>query len=128
MSNSYKTIVAAMTFTVIASVAHADYFYVATSGDDANAGSIEQPFATVQRAQDAARPGETVFIRGGTYQMKEFQIARRERIWAHVIWLNKSGAEGQPINYWAYKNEQPVFDFSDVKPPRMRVHAFSVCR
>jgi hypothetical protein len=109
-----------------ASTASAATFYVATSGDDENPGSIERPFASIQRAQDAVAPGDTVYIRGGTYVMKSSQIARQERIFAHVIRLNKSGSEDNRINYWAYEDEQPVFDFSEVKPPGMRVHAFSV--
>jgi|GEM_PF-3676539 len=91
MSNSWKTIVAVMAFTVFAAIARPEEFFVATSGDDADAGSIEQPFATIQRAQEAARPGDAIFIRGGTYKMKESQIVRKQRIWAHVIWLDKNG-------------------------------------
>src|SRR4051794_11053739 len=78
-------------------------FYVATTGDDANAGTIEKPFATVQRAQQSANPGDTVFIRGGTYVMQEAQIAKRERAWAHVTYLDKSGAPDKRIKYWAFE-------------------------
>ncbi|GAA4460186.1 hypothetical protein GCM10023156_40830 [Novipirellula rosea] len=58
--------------------------------------------------------------------ISESQIARKQRIVAHVIDLNKSGAEGKPIRYQAYGNEQAIFDFSNVKPAGLRVHAFSV--
>ncbi|MCP4511953.1 MAG: pectate lyase, partial [Fuerstiella sp.] len=112
-----------MVFVLSPAFASAMEYYVATSGSDANAGTIEQPFASVQRAQDSVEPGDTVFIRGGTYRMQESDIARRERIWAHAIRLNRSGRNGERINYWAYENEQPVFDFSAVKPPHLRVHA-----
>ncbi|MDZ4848199.1 MAG: hypothetical protein SGI77_02810 [Pirellulaceae bacterium] len=78
------------------------------------------------RAQDAASPGDTVFIRGGTYRIEESQIAKQERIFAHVIQLDKSGVDGKRIHYLAYRNEQPVFDFSSVKPLENRVYAFSV--
>jgi len=119
------------TFAIIAmllpaTVAGAESFYVAVDGDDQNSGTIDQPFASVQRAQESVVPGDTVHIRGGTYRMQEAQIHKEERIWAHVIRLHKSGTEGKPIRYWAFKNEQPVFDFADVKPARRRVHAFSV--
>ena len=107
-------------------IAGAETYYVANHGVDANIGSIERPFATVMRAQEVATPGDTVFIRGGTYLIAESQIAKQQRIWAHVILLDKSGTEGKRINYWAYENEQPVFDFSAVKPRGKRVHAFSV--
>src|SRR5438128_532828 len=92
--------------------ARAKEFFVSPAGSDGNPGTLEMPFATVQRAQEAAAPGDTVFLRGGTYVMKESQIARRERIWAYVTFLDKSGTPGRRINYWAYRQERPVLDFS----------------
>lgn len=101
-------------------------WYVAADGDDAAAGSLAQPFATVQRAQQAASASDTVFIRGGTYAMKEAQIAARKGIFARIVVLDKSGAPGKPITYRAYQDEKPVFDCSQVKPREQRVTAFFV--
>ncbi|MDB6152932.1 MAG: Pectate lyase [Chthoniobacteraceae bacterium] len=101
-------------------------FYVAPAGDDASSGTFEAPFATIQRGQQAASPGDTVWVRGGTYLVTELQIAERRRGRACVTLLNKSGSEGKPIRYWAYEGEQPVFDFSAVKPANLRVTAFEV--
>ncbi|MCO8124192.1 pectate lyase [Stieleria sp. TO1_6] len=106
--------------------ANAETYYVATDGDDRFEGTVERPFATIQHAQQHVSPGDTVFIRGGRYIIQPFQIALKRRIWAHVIRLDKSGSPGKRINYWAYPDEQPVFDFSNVKPAGLRVHAFSV--
>lgn len=41
--------------------------YVSTHGSDSNPGTSARPFLTIQRAADAARPGDTVNVRGGTY-------------------------------------------------------------
>ncbi len=101
-------------------------FFVATHGDDRDAGTLEKPLATIHHAQELVSPGDTVFIRGGTYRVKPSQIAETRSIFAHVIRLNKSGTLGSPICYCAYQNEQPTFDFTDVKPAGKRVHAFSV--
>ncbi len=101
-------------------------FFVAPDGNDMNAGSKEQPFATVQRAQQAVEPGDTVNLRGGTYLMKESQIARRRYGRAVVTHLTKSGLEGKPITYQAFENESPVFDYRNVKPANNRVTAFQV--
>ena len=103
----------------------AEYF-VSPVGSDGDPGTLERPFATVQRAQEAATPGDTVYLRGGTYAMKEGQIARRRGIWAYVTSLDKSGAPGRRINYWAYRDERPVFDLSGVKPASLRIDAFYV--
>jgi len=100
-------------------------WYVAPDGTDSASGSLEHPFATVQRAQEAAAPGDMVFLRGGTYRVTEPQATRR-RLFARIIVLDKSGEAGKPITYRAYQNERPIFDCSDVKPPRQRVTAFYV--
>jgi hypothetical protein len=101
-------------------------WFVSPTGDDAAAGSLEQPFITIQRAQKSAEPGDTVFIRGGTYHVSEAQIARRKGIFAYITVLDKSGASGKPITYRAYQDEKPVFDCSLVKPEGMRIDAFFV--
>lgn len=103
----------------------AEYF-VAPGGSDAAAGTLAAPFATIQRAQASAEPGDTVWLRGGAYRMTEAQIARIVRPYACVTFLDKSGREGSPIRYWAYRDEQPVFDFTAVKPVGQRVAAFRI--
>ncbi|MEO5715579.1 MAG: right-handed parallel beta-helix repeat-containing protein [Luteolibacter sp.] len=101
-------------------------YYIAPDGKDTNAGSLTAPFATIQRSQKSVGPGDTVFIRGGTYKMTEAQITSRQRNRALVNVFAKSGKPDRPINYFAYQNELPVFDLSDVKPNGMRVTAFHV--
>ncbi|MCX7006909.1 MAG: right-handed parallel beta-helix repeat-containing protein [Kiritimatiellaeota bacterium] len=105
---------------------HAAEFFVAPKGDDANSGTEAKPFATVQRAQQAATAGDVIFIRGGTYRLTEAQLAHKKGIFAAITFLDKSGAPGKPIIYRSYKDEKPVFDCSAVKPAGMRVSAFSV--
>lgn len=100
--------------------------HVAPNGDDSSPGTAASPFATVQRGEKAANPGDTVFIHGGTYRMVTSQIARERRDRALVTLLAKSGKPGKPIRYFAAPGEQPVFDLSDVKPPGCRVTAFHV--
>jgi hypothetical protein len=41
--------------------------YVSSSGSDANPGTEQKPFRTLQHAADVATPGTTVDVRGGTY-------------------------------------------------------------
>lgn len=105
---------------------YAGDLHVATAGKDTNPGTAAAPFATIQRAEKSASPGDTVFIHGGTYKMTEKQIARFERNRGQVIDLGKSGRPGKPICYFAVVGEKPVFDFSGVQPPSYRVTAFNV--
>lgn len=101
-------------------------YYVAPNGSDAGDGSITAPFATVQRAQQAANPGDTVFLRGGRYTIPANQVADHVGRYACVTLLDKSGRADAPINYWSYPGERPVFDCSAVKPEGWRVAAFRV--
>jgi Right handed beta helix region len=41
--------------------------YVSTDGKDSNPGTIERPLETIQHAADIAKPGTTVYMRGGVY-------------------------------------------------------------
>lgn len=102
-------------------------WYVSPTGNDHATGTIETPFATVSRAQQAASPGDTVFLRGGKYRLTEGVSARHRRgLFARLIVLDKSGTPGHPITYRAYADETPVFDCSEAKPPGQRVTAFYV--
>ena len=101
-------------------------YYIAPNGSDENPGMKATPFLTIQRAQTAVAPGDTVYLRGGTYMMSEKQIMNRSGVWANVTEINKSGTRGRHIKYWAYPKEKPVFDFSNVKPANNRIRAFYV--
>lgn len=101
-------------------------FHVATDGEDSAAGTRGTPFATIQRAEKSAAPGDTVIIHGGIYHMPADRIAVTERGRAHVTDLSKSGQPGKPIRYFAAPGEKPVFDFAAVKPPGLRVTAFHI--
>jgi hypothetical protein len=55
-----------------ACVCAAQPYFVSPSGNDANPGTLEKPFATLQRAQQASRQKHgDVFLRGGTYYLPE---------------------------------------------------------
>ncbi len=74
-------------------------YYVAPGGDDANPGTLEKPFATLRRTQEAVRqkPG-SVWLRGGTYYLAE----------PLVFTPRDSGTKAAPIVYQAYQDETPV--------------------
>lgn len=74
-------------------------YYVAPDGSDANPGTLERPFSSLRRAQEAVgqAPGRVV-LRGGTYYLKE----------PLVFTARDSGASEAPVVYEAYPNEQPV--------------------
>ncbi|MEY4576487.1 MAG: pectate lyase, partial [Pseudomonadota bacterium] len=93
---------------VCAHVRAADY-YVSPDGVDTNPGTEAKPFATVERAQTAAAPGDTVLIRGGEYRFSGTQAVVG-------VAFTKSGSAGKPIQYFAYPGETPIFDLFELKP------------
>lgn len=101
-------------------------YFVAPTGSDKNPGTIVKPFASLQKANTLLVPGDVVYIRGGTYKMKEKDITRFDGIFAFPIVFERSGTRARPIRYLAYEDEEPVFDFSDVTPKGYRVYAFAV--
>jgi hypothetical protein len=120
-----SVVAAAILVLAVGQAARAADYFIAPGGSDANAGTLEKPFASFKRAQEAVKPGDTVWVRGGTYAPTEGDIARKQGMFAYVNDLPKSGEKGKPIQYFAYKDEKPVFDLSAIKLP-MRIDAFYV--
>lgn len=90
-------------------IARSQNFYVSPSGSDSNPGTLEKPFASLNRARDMVRKlkknkgipngGITVFIRGGNYRLDSpFELTAED-----------SGEKGKPVRYQSFKNEQPHF-------------------
>jgi hypothetical protein len=66
--------------------AAAETYYVSQTGNDADAGTIQRPWSTLQHAADLLAPGDTVIVLSGTYV--GFNMFR-------------SGAPGHPITFSA---------------------------
>ncbi len=74
-------------------------YFISPRGDDANPGTLKKPFATLQRAQQAARQKRgDVFLRGGTYYLPAPLVFTAE----------DSGTKDAPVIFQNYKKETPV--------------------
>ena len=78
------------------SLAQAATYYVSPNGNNANPGTISQPFATLQKAHDVANPGDTIYMRGGTYTLTSY------------VNITKSGSGGNLIKVFNYPGEVPI--------------------
>jgi hypothetical protein len=97
------------------SAASAATYYVAPTGSDTAAGTQAAPFASWARAQTAAAPGDTVYFRGGRYRYTDAtSTCTSATATVNAVLLTKSGTQQNPINYFAYPNETPIFDFSGI--------------
>src|SRR5664279_3411314 len=77
-------------------------YYVSPAGSDSNAGTQAAPFATLQKANNSAAAGDTIWMRAGTYNCTT------------QITLSKSGtSDTNRTKFWAYTGEAPIIDFSN---------------
>ena len=90
-----RILVACLVVGGVSPVLGTDY-YVATDGSDANAGTEQLPWRTVQKAATTMIAGDTVYIRQGTYV-------------EHVLPVN-AGADDAYITYQAFPGEQAVIE------------------
>lgn len=72
--------------------------YVATNGNDSNAGTLAAPLRTIQRAVDLAQAGTTIQLRGGTYAPST------------NVQILKNGTASQPITIRNYNGERVILD------------------
>lgn len=90
-------------FLVPASFSFATTWYVAplgSGGNDANPGTLSQPFNTLTQASNVAGPGDLVYVRAGTY------------FYAGQQFIYCVGNSSNWITFKAYPDEAAVFDFA----------------
>lgn len=63
-----KTITTLIAFVALGTVVHATEFDVAVNGNDANSGTSQAPFRTIQHAADLAQPGDVIAVHEGVYR------------------------------------------------------------
>lgn len=87
-----------------AAVAHAAEFYVSEKGNDLNPGtSAQRPFLTLQRADSAVRPGDTVWIMAGTYR----NDLKKPGGTSDVLRITTSGTPDAWITWRNYGTDRP---------------------
>jgi uncharacterized repeat protein (TIGR02059 family) len=84
-------------------------YYVATTGNDNNPGTITSPWLTWQKGFNSISAGDILYIRGGTYTPAGIVIAD---VFAAVGVNGKNGTSGSQYQVYAYPGEIPVLDCS----------------
>ncbi len=85
-------------------ILYAKTYYVAPGGDDGYPGTIEEPFATVEKAHDnqALQPGDVIYLRSGTYYPTKQTV------------FNKVGNAKNYFVLSSYQGEVPVIDGKNI--------------
>lgn len=73
-----------------------DHYYVSTSGDDSNPGTIAAPWRTIQHAANTVTAGATVYVFGGVYN--------------ESVNFPRSGAASARISFQSYPGQTAVID------------------
>nr|MBI2904325.1 right-handed parallel beta-helix repeat-containing protein [Chloroflexota bacterium] len=93
------------TATATATQPGGNVFYVATTGNDSNPGTLAQPWRTIQKAANTAAPGATVYAHGGVYH--------------EAITVRVSGSEaGGYITFASYPGETAIVDGAGLGVPK----------
>ena len=80
------------------SVVSASTYYLSPVGDDTKGnGSKNYPWFTLERVWEVVAAGDTVYMRGGTYEYRDLQLLK-----------GKSGTADNYIYVWAYSSEIPL--------------------
>ena len=103
--------IAVLFFLTFFPVCTAATYYVAPYGNDVSGnGSIENPWYTLNKAWTVVVAGDTLYMRGGTYN------------YIKQVLTGKSGREGQLIKIWSYPGEIPILTksgaYKDTEWPR----------
>lgn len=81
-------------------------YYIAPDGNDSNDGSFEHPWLNLQKAVNAALPGDEIICRGGRYN-----FTQRDSSGKLTVRIKNSGTAESPITIRPYADEHPIFDF-----------------
>jgi len=101
-----------------------NYFVDYTNGSDSNDGSFENPWKTWAKAfnpSSAYSGGDTIYFRGGVYQMEEAEYTANPSWFQYpytpgrgIKAQNHVGSEGDSIYFIAYPGEIPILDGSNI--------------
>ena len=81
-------------------------YYLSPTGNDVTGdGSANAPWFTLNRAWTVVEAGDTIYLRGGTYEIPSEQ---------HLV--GKSGSAGNMVRVWAYPGETPLIRPSSTYP------------
>ena len=81
--------------------------FVSPEGNDANSGTLAQPFRTVQKGVDSLSAGDTCYVRAGIYR--------------ETVRLTVNGRPRQPVRIQAYPGEDVLLDGTErIREPLKR--------
>ena len=110
---NFMSLTGALAFLAMSSSLYATTYYVATTGNDTNAGTRTAPFATIQKGVNMAQPGDTVSVADGTYGPNgnyTCGILCSQNGYTAPVQLTNSGTAAAPITITAQNKWGAIID------------------
>jgi hypothetical protein len=95
----------ALTSSSALTISSGQVYVVSTNGSDTDLGNEAQPFRTLHRALTGATAGDTILVRGGTYDEQDSASGNAP---AFFIRPDQGGDTGSPITIRGFAAEIPV--------------------
>lgn len=92
-------------------------YYVATNGSDSNPGTFALPYATLNKALSVVAAGETIYMRGGTY---DANINKSGTNRATLV-SAKVGTPSSIYKLYAYPGEKVIIDYTNITYAGLRM-------
>lgn len=84
---------------LVVTISNATNYYLSPTGSDSNPGTLAAPYWTLNKAWTVIAPGDTVFMRGGSYNYTAMQFL-----------TGKSGNASNNIVIRPYASEKPIIN------------------
>ena len=83
--------------------------------DDSGDGSFENPYYNLQKAVNEAQPGDTIYVRGGTYYPSAYRdkLSDGKMLKTNKILIDKKGDADHWFTIKTFPGEFPVLNFKD---------------
>ncbi|MFM2291431.1 MAG: hypothetical protein RIS29_1244 [Bacteroidota bacterium] len=95
-------------------------YYLSPTGNDSGEGTFDSPWYNLQKAVDAALPGDTIMLRGGTYYPSMMKDGIKT-----TVHITNSGTAAKKITIKCYPDELPILNFKD-QPKKLGIRGIQL--
>ena len=95
-------------------------YYIAPTGGDSGEGTFDSPWYNLQKANDAALPGDTIICRGGTYYPTMMKDGTKTTVRLYTI-----ATASKRITIKNYPGEFPILNFKD-QPKQLNIRGIQL--
>ena len=95
-------------------------YYIAPTGSDSGEGTFDSPWYNLQKANDAALPGDTIICRGGTYHPNIMKDGTKTTVRLYTV-----ATAAKRITIKNYPGEFPILNFKD-QPKQLNIRGIQL--